>query len=518
MGIPYYFKELITKNRNITTNITECDRLFLDYNSVIHTCAATVVSKLNVSEDQLLPNIFKYISYYTDEIIKKCKPKQLLYIGIDGVAPLAKMSQQRKRRYISALRNNLINTYKKNNNIPYVNFDSNCITPGTSFMNDLSVYLKDYYRSSNITKDIIIDDSSNPGEGEHKIIKYIKNNSSDSKYKDVIYGLDADLIMLALSCNKSQIYLMREIQTIDKSIYYKYVDIDILKIEIQKYLYGNTNINKNIKDYIFICFMLGNDFMPHFPSLSIKNNGLDIVCNIYRNIYKNLGVGLIDDNNKINFNFLKEFIDALSKGEYEKLIQYSEYHYNQEYKPQRNVNHISELDRYIYYIDNISTNNTKPPIDYTDPLWKHTYYKLFMNIEYNNLNLIDNICECYLQGLVWNTEYYFEGKFTNIWYYKYNMPPLLVDLNNYLNKNKVIGLVSMSDINFTEIEQLLIVLPALSHNLLPEDIRIKVIDLKYAHMYPRTFQLISYLKTQVHECVPILPPIKVSKIKEIIAQ
>ena len=62
--------------------------------------------------------------------------------------------------------------------------------------------------------------------------------------------------------------------------------------------FNKANITENvIKDYMFMCFFLGNDFMPHFPSVNIRKGGIDKVLDIY----EELGVNLIEDN--INFTY-----------------------------------------------------------------------------------------------------------------------------------------------------------------------------------------------------------------------
>ena len=74
-----------------------------------------------------------------DEIVHTIKPKKVLFLAVDGVAPRAKMNQQRARRFKTAkdsqmLRDKLTNEGKEAPSL----FDSNAISPGTKFMAELS--------------------------------------------------------------------------------------------------------------------------------------------------------------------------------------------------------------------------------------------------------------------------------------------------------------------------------------------------------------------------------------------
>lgn len=98
--------------------------------------------------------MFDAVFEYTDKLIKIIKPKKILYMAIDGVAPRAKMNQQRSRRFRAALdahekhikEEELANEWRqKGLDVPEVSekpFDGNVITPGTDFMFRLAESLK----------------------------------------------------------------------------------------------------------------------------------------------------------------------------------------------------------------------------------------------------------------------------------------------------------------------------------------------------------------------------------------
>lgn len=486
MGIPVYFKTLISDyGDNILHKDTydDINYLFFDLNCLIHPCARG----LNDSNE-----IINKILFEIDKLIEYTGAKDTIYIAIDGIAPKMKMRQQRMRRHKSALERK----YNKNSS-----WNTNAISPGTKFMKKLNISLNKHIVNHTKHKNIILDDSDNRGEGEHKILHYIQKN--DLKGKICIYGLDADLIQLSLVSHKSNIVLLRE--TTDYNIEntdgeYIYLKIDDLK----KYLLESFHLQKIvdekriIDDYIFICFLLGNDFMNHIPSLNLRYGGHDILLNTYSKLQERYGgyFRLIDRslNDIIHMTFFKEYMCELSSLENDmigkiQMIRYkqhkkinNEYHnifkefkkyiskdkFNDKYLSLENIYHF----QYNYKSDD---DNIKKMIDNLPILYSQdeTYSKDYDSDE----------CEDYMRCLLWTTHYYFNNCVDWRFNSKYNHGPFIINLNKFLIQNSDIN-INKDDKEYTNYEQLSYIFPKDSHNLHTHDIVGKeynlMIDLSYS--------------------------------------
>ena len=222
-------------NNNNSSNSNSKTKLFLDFN-----CAIYYVLKPEFKTDETL--IIHTIEYL-DSLVKIFDNLDLLYIAIDGVPPRAKMEQQRSRRFHSVCKKKKANEINEkygnelDKTVYNTHIDTNMITPGTEFMSKLTKAIRKHLSTSELynNKKVIFSDSSIPGEGEHKILSYIKTNTFIDNDEIVIYGLDGDLIMLSMIANRKNMYLLREaVQYGGFSKYYnghKYLffDIDNLK-------------------------------------------------------------------------------------------------------------------------------------------------------------------------------------------------------------------------------------------------------------------------------------------------
>lgn len=422
MGVPAFFKWLcmrypkivievnskgnsndkIVCGRSMTHNSKpEVDNLYLDMNGIIHPCCHPTDRPQPNSIDDMINDVFEYV----DVLISIINPKKLIYLAIDGVAPRAKMNQQRSRRFRAALEaketrekeEEVKKEWAKKGLIDIENklkFDSNVITPGTEFMDKLSKALELYitnrlendYRWKN--RVVLFSDSSVPGEGEHKILEHIRYQRSLEEYNPntshCIYGADADLIMLSLITHEPNFCIIREsvndktfrkcdacgktghvqidcptvtgrkediktIQNTEFSILNVAILREYLELEFQDINFPfKYYFERIIDDFVLLCFFVGNDFLPHLPSLKIREGGIDAILYLYKQIIP-CSDGYLTENGKLNLSRVENIFKCLA------LIE-------------------DEFFRELSYIDSVHKNNRDK---------KGNYYKSNNNLPSN---------------------------------------------------------------------------------------------------------------------------------------
>lgn len=342
----------------------ELDNLYLDMNAIVHPCSHPENRPPPETEEEMMLEIFKY----TDHVLNVARPRKLLMIAVDGVAPRAKMNQQRSRRFRSArdaqfaheekqrelaemeARGEVIDETIKGKK----SWDSNSITPGTPFMDILAASLK-YWIAYKLSTDpgwaelqVIISDASVPGEGEHKIMNFIRSQRSDPEYdpnvSHCIHGLDADLIFLSLATHEPHFRVLREdvfakdqMQrqlTAKDQLYMDEETKEKLKNQKQPFIWLHINVlreylqvelqiprlpfkydfERAIDDWVFMCFFVGNDFLPHLPSLDVRDNSLDALVGIWKGLLPKLKHYITCDGN-LNLERVEKLLSELAKKE-----------------------------------------------------------------------------------------------------------------------------------------------------------------------------------------------------------
>jgi 5'-3' exonuclease len=358
---------------------------------------------------------------------------------MDGVAPFAKIQQQRQRRYkiliLKEKKKELENKY--NNNVSEnETWDSNLISPDTYFMKNLEKYLLNLYPN------YVFSGTNEPGEGEHKIIEYILKNNFENV---CIYGLDADLILLSwiIQIKKNiNVYLIREtIQFGNKdNITKPFTFMNISKLLDSFYTNLGTFGNKIMEcsDFIFISFFLGNDFLPNLFGIHLgtkKPDGLTILLDCYIQCKKfSYNFYLLNFKNKncINWRNLQLFIETLYKRENNIYENFYQSYFNFKSREKEYSNLIEkEMNEFE---NNIEKND---PIGLRTEGWQDRFVQRYFdipNMKYESS--IDYVVNQYLSGLIWNVKYYFktEENLSFGYIYPFMMSPTIEMINKRLKE------------------------------------------------------------------------------------
>jgi 5'-3' exonuclease len=568
MGIPSYFSHIVKEYRHIIKDmktLRQINNFYLDSNSIIYDAVKNNPTydktKHKEYENDLMNMVCAKIDFYVDTL----QPRDRVFIAFDGVAPVAKLSQQRDRRYKSWYTSQIQRdiegvAYKES-------WNTSAITPGTEFMKNLNTYVTEYYEKKNknpisiVSPKYIVSSSMESGEGEHKIFEYIRKYPEyhNSPYTTtLIYGLDADLIMLTLNhlhiTNNKNMYLFRDtpefIKSIDSSLDANrdyLLDIPELATAIVDYMHqqgigdgGEKNTSTStststsmptldmialqtnrIKDYIFLCFLLGNDFLPHFPAVNIRTGGIHILLNVYRETLGSDNTKFLTKSdsetatNTIQWKNFNEFVSHIAKTEdsllmeehkrrdkAEKRVGYQSQSRNNVRNERNERNNVKSsnststtsilqqtdevLGTDIYKMDELLTLPMKERSveKYINPFqhdWEYRYYKSLFDMEITDERR-RQICMNYLEGLEWTYNYYTTGCIDWRWCYKFHYAPLFKDLVKYIPHMNTIFLQKKEKQAIEDIVQLCYVLPKSNLNLLPFNVNIVLLQ-RLGHLY-----------------------------------
>jgi len=529
MGIPSYFSFIVKNHHKIIKELSafndRMDNFYLDCNSIIYDC----VHKIDLDEikDDMKTAIIINVFHKIEEYVNFIKPTNLLFISFDGVAPVAKLEQQRNRRYKSNYKSNIYNNIFTDKKIDKWNTAS--ITPGTEFMRMLNEKIRKKFNDPSKYKlnKIILSLSDEYGEGEHKIFKYIRDTKEDNiNCTNVVYGLDADLIMLSLNHLpiNNKIYLFRETPAFVKSINIELEPNKTYLLDIPEL--ANTIIMdmnngriptteqgyNRLYDYIFMCFFLGNDFLPHFPSVNIRTTGIDKMFNAYC-----ATIGMHEDENLTNgkviyWRNVKHLVRFLADNE-EGYLK-TETHSRAKREAIKPPNKTME-DKWKLFENKPTYNRQREKlINVFHAGWEARYYKQLFDLEIDEIRK-KQICVNYLEGIEWTMKYYTSGCPDWRWCYNYNYPPLLKDLIHYIPFFESEFIVNKPENPVNELVQLCYVLPRQSLSLLPDKLRMALLS-NHDGWYKEDCDFIWAYCKYFWESHVDLPHIEIQKLEEFV--
>ena len=723
----------------------EIDRLYIDMNGIIHGCSHNNSNQSSsgsggdiagqeepidgannsragsgtyrVSNEE----IFRNVCYYLDRIIgDMIQPKQVVYMAIDGVAPRAKMNQQRSRRYRSGregeIETNIYDAharlmeeeailrqqqeeeeeafeqelfrrqqedddpfsfvfdYEEGNN-PSAQFDdnldtedsnmmssssssassssndlkevspgrfqgkfeahvddtdmddgtfhSNVITPGTPFFTEFTKHLEHFvkYKLSTDPKwknlTIIFSGPNVPGEGEHKIMQFIREQREKPNYdpnlRHCIMGQDGDLIMLGLCTHEPNLVLFRErvifsstqrrigeakaASALDSYIHnahFEFLHMGVLRdylayeFETSNVISGSPwDLERTIDDFVLLSFLCGNDFLPHLPAIDIGDHAFDLLFWSYKTCRKRWLQRLEEGDPYLTFagsissgRRLEEYLATVGSHEvayYDKKKQAAEAENTRLRKQYKKLGMGSdfmpddalvaskeESDRAAYrkmlqdIRDAAAEKNNNSDDSFTPVMTGKVEFQPVEDEVEEGLvarmgNLLQNslsssvgekdedstkyrlasiddqdlkgryyydkfqitpfdadkhlaLRRAYIEGLVWNLKYYYEGCVSWEWYYPYHYGPMLSDL---VNLDEVLDEIKFEDKGrpLNPFEQLLGCMPPSQAHHIPEPYRWLMTDpaSPIIDFYPTTFTVDMNGKRWPWEAVVLLP-------------
>lgn len=523
MGIPnFYGRWIVQHSRNPMNKAQVIQRqvpsnvlsFSIDMNGMIHTVAqktfaygeyadsrrVAVLRRMNPQQLEL--DFFNNITNQLLQVVTQVQPRELLVIAVDGVAPRAKINQQRSRRFRSA---------QSPERSPI--FDSNAITPGTELMMRLDAYLENWLllNQRQLPPVILYSSHLEAGEGEHKIMDFIRaGRYPEGNGAHLLYGLDADLVMLGMLAPINGIYLVREnLRDI--------IAIDNFKDMVRAQM-GRTP--SSISDFVLLSFFIGNDFLPHSPSLEDLENAFDELLRIYREVQ----IYPLTDGLDIVWENLQEFMKVVA--DYEPTMLIAEAQRSVKYPSRALQEALTQRSRFAERsIDQVEqtliVNNEFDygrfrDIWYTNELGARGDISIASKWGYDispiTIDRITDMVEKYLSGLAWVFRYYQQNwrGVDNDWYYPYYHTPLFADISDYLQTGNAAQLQGYLPIDqqqaYSPIHQLLAVLPLSSADLVPVEVQHLMSETSIIiDQYPENFIVELDGKNKDHEGVAIIP-------------
>lgn len=504
MGVKHFFLYYSRKFPDCLSKQPQypIDNLALDLNGLFHPVAQKVYQYGNyepptrfltqtTTRPKSMIHLFRAITDKIEYCRTVCRPKKRIILCVDGVAGLGKMNQQRQRRFRTA----------KSMEGKDQAFNPNAFTPGTKLMDHLTKYI-DWYLRMMITYhpewknlEIVFSNEKVPGEGEHKIMQYIKKHGNVTE-SYCIYGLDADLVMLGLVLPVNKVLIAREA---DENVV-QFVDVSMFRrevLDLMRWSSGSTADTSAyfqemdaIHDFIVMCFLVGNDFLPTIPSLTILDGGINLMMELYRELGKTNGHltrrnrGSIDLRSKP----LSQFLAVL--GSKEKELMEKKYRGVPKFVPDPLVVQNMNEDRFLDM----------------DQFKKDYYEKNFAQSDDTS-----ELVSFYLDGMHWVLNYYVNSIPDWMWHYPFLYAPFLSDFEPVLKNYKSPRFETHSHV--PPFLQLMVVLPSSSSDLVPDELSGLMTSPTSPLMpyYPRDFEVDMAGKKQDWEGIVQLPPIPIDK-------
>lgn len=527
MGVPGYFSRVLRANPAAVSSIppAACSYLLVDFNCVVHRQVA-VGSSADEREAQTAQDVIdKTLAYLANEVVGACKlaANATVLVAADGPPPLAKMMQQRGRRFISrykcpASAGPPAPAHLRGSDP----FNRSDITPGTPFAARLDSAVRELcgalHRSGRFGGGVVYSGTDEPGEGEHKIMRALRGaERTDSSGRPVIYGLDADLLLLSMlhgSRTGAWPVVAREADALGASanggagVGLCFVDLQAVCPKIA----GGSD-KKRVGNHVVCSFLCGNDFLPPLSCLSVQDGwidklremsaDLDLAAASASSAASSSSGGLAVDASQ-----LAVLLARLAGREDADFFRADDRYW----KARPRVDSASEAWNSHPLINRDETLRSVAP---GTPGWRRRFYGRVMGIRHGED--VSRACSEYAAGIAWCAAYYSGGHGAlgdePSWFYPFHYGPASADLANHValdagspgNALLACDAVRYPRFSFSPEAVKNFVVP-------PEDGDAPRSSDPWAYLFPTGFRLTTYLRHKVWHCAADLPfPLDVSR-------
>lgn len=496
----------------------------LDLNCAIYHCVRKIPITYTPGEritweSRLIQEVLGYISM----MVRLVAPTRTVYIAVDGVAPMAKIKQQRARRFKSAVlaeQEARIKAEARGNAYESVaRWDTNAITPGTDFMRNLARAL----RALKLPVQTVVSPADEPGEGEQKIMSWLRSQPNTEYKNVVVYGLDADLIVLSLLehvRSGRSVDMFREETEFGGGVksnalgeeQFLYLHTSHLA-DAMYHTWGESYTSRKdfMYSYVGAMNLLGNDFIPHGMALKISDEGIETVLEILKS--KQLLL-VTSQTSQYNWSVIKTVFQELSAQEPQKILKGirrkmgSRVGTSAGNSSDPEVRAMSQLnDTPIGWAAEKCLVEQRRQEGYEKfvwdfrPEWKEEYIReALWGAEENH------VCEVFCKTLAWTLDYYLGQSVDMTWYYPWLLPPLFASLSTYIDGRPSITAPMQKGKPLSDVAQLAMVLPLTSMTLLPTFLQ--KLPQRYPHAWPASWSYFSLGRRFLWECEPLIPLIQ----------
>jgi len=514
-----------------------------------------------------------------ETLVQVARPQRVLYIAIDGVAPRAKMNNQRERRYkfVDEVRLFKEKASHTGQAIPESFFDPNSISPGTLFMLELNTQLEAFIVGKMETDpnwrqlEVVLSGVDVPGEGEHKMMQYMRERQGENT-RHCLYGLDADLIVLGLATHQENVVILREEvnityirenpprKLIGTPAKYQLICLNLVReyLQLDFACLPALDLERLIGDFILIIAFVGNDFIPRLPTFEISEGSINFLIETYKKLWSE--VGYLSQEGVVQWPALARFLGGLPHYELKALeerVSSKKRVRTNEPMPSTATQKLSVKNLYFegvnetYVKSKSQKKETEDPADdpeippeapSIDPrlqetlkgtlksggiqLIKTRYYQEYFGFDVTQepgLFQVRDVIREYLRGLQWVLFYYYRGCPDWEWFYRYHYGPMISDFQEV---SELMAVPLASEMSFTlhtpytPLHQLLTVLPPGSSHLLPASYRAILHSPDHLDMFPERPKIeYDFLCARVgwQSLKIILPFVRLEKVQELTA-